>query len=193
MWRRTATAIAWYRSAGARSSSGPDRTRCEISREAASVGGLSAFAPAVICKCPCSLKAAFAEPPQALRSQIREAGRSFRRRASSPYRTIRAVKQLPNSHPPGLQTGDQVFPAVEEGRSAPPPADAFVIDDEVGICKFVAMARGDGPERASAAQALSASTTWSRSSARRWMRAAEPSRPRRRPGSAVTCPLHRAQ
>jgi EAL domain-containing protein (putative c-di-GMP-specific phosphodiesterase class I)/CheY-like chemotaxis protein len=53
--------------------------------------------------------------------------------------TARAVEKLTNSQPPGRRTGKQVLPAIEEGPSALPPADAFVIDDEVGICKFVSM------------------------------------------------------
>jgi EAL domain-containing protein (putative c-di-GMP-specific phosphodiesterase class I) len=53
--------------------------------------------------------------------------------------TARASEQLPNSHPPGLRDNEQAPIAKGEGLAASSPADAFVIDDEVGICKFISM------------------------------------------------------
>jgi EAL domain-containing protein (putative c-di-GMP-specific phosphodiesterase class I)/CheY-like chemotaxis protein len=50
----------------------------------------------------------------------------------------RATEKAPNSFPPKHRSGDRDLPAGEEGAALTPP-DAFVIDDEVGICKFVAM------------------------------------------------------
>lgn len=53
--------------------------------------------------------------------------------------TARAGEKLPNSHPPGLRAGEQAPSAKREGPSVSAPVDAFVIDDEVGICKFISM------------------------------------------------------
>jgi EAL domain-containing protein (putative c-di-GMP-specific phosphodiesterase class I) len=44
------------------------------------------------------------------------------------------------AHALGKQIGDQPLPAPDTNQSAPPVADAFVIDDEEGICRFVSLA-----------------------------------------------------
>ena len=52
--------------------------------------------------------------------------------------TARTLKQLPNSFPPETPTGQRS--TIVETTSDASPADAFVVDDEDGICKFVSMA-----------------------------------------------------
>jgi EAL domain-containing protein (putative c-di-GMP-specific phosphodiesterase class I)/CheY-like chemotaxis protein len=54
--------------------------------------------------------------------------------------TAHALEKQISSAPSGHRPGDQAAPTPEENQAVPPVADAFVIDDEEGICRFVSLA-----------------------------------------------------
>src|ERR1700704_5711175 len=56
------------------------------------------------------------------------------------HMTAHALEKQIGSTPSGHRHADQAMPAPEENQSVPPVADAFVIDDEEGICRFVSLA-----------------------------------------------------
>jgi EAL domain-containing protein (putative c-di-GMP-specific phosphodiesterase class I)/ActR/RegA family two-component response regulator len=60
--------------------------------------------------------------------------------SDDPYMTARALEKQIGPTPSSHRSADQAVPAPEGNQSVSPVVDAFVIDDEEGICRFVSLA-----------------------------------------------------